>query len=67
MQNEPSFDVKSSTQDKIEGTAREVVGKFKVNAAKVVGNRRLEAEGNIDQIVGAAQKKVGEIKKTLGG
>ena len=67
MQNEPSFDVKSSAQDKIEGTAREVVGKFKVIAAKAVGNPKLEAEGNNDQVVGGAQKKVGEIKKELGG
>lgn len=67
MQNEPSFDVKSSTQDKIEGTAREAVGKFKVIAAKVTGNPRLEAEGHIDQVVGGAQKKVGEIKKVIGG
>jgi uncharacterized protein YjbJ (UPF0337 family) len=67
MQNEPSFDVKSSTQDKIEGTARETVGKFKVIAAKVTGNHKLEAEGRIDEIVGGAQKKVGEIKKVIGG
>lgn len=67
MQNEPSFDVKSSTQDKIEGTAREAVGKFKVIAAKVTGNPKLRAEGQIDQVVGGAQKKVGEIKKVLGG
>jgi uncharacterized protein YjbJ (UPF0337 family) len=67
MQNEPSFDVKSSTQDKVEGTAREVVGKFKVVAAKATGNQRLEAEGRIDQVVGGAQKKVGEIKKLIGG
>jgi uncharacterized protein YjbJ (UPF0337 family) len=66
MQNAQSFGVKSGTQDKIEGTAKEVVGKFKVVAAKAVGNPRLEAEGNIDQVVGNAQKKVGEIKKGLG-
>lgn len=66
MKNQPSFEVKSGNQDRIEGTAKEVVGKFKVAAARAVGNPRLEAEGNIDQVVGGAQKKVGEIKKGLG-
>jgi uncharacterized protein YjbJ (UPF0337 family) len=66
MQNQPSFESKSGTQDKIEGTTREVVGKFKVIAAKAVGNPRLEAEGNIDQVVGNAQKAIGNIKKGLG-
>jgi uncharacterized protein YjbJ (UPF0337 family) len=66
MQNQPSFEMKSGTQDKIEGAAKQTVGKFKVIAARAVGNPRLEAEGNIDQVVGGAQRKVGEIKKGLG-
>ena len=66
MQNAHSFEVKSGTQDKIEGAAKEVVGKFKVIAAKAVGNPRLEAEGKIEQVAGSAQKKIGDIKKGLG-
>jgi len=58
--------MKSGTQDKIEGTSKEVVGKLKVAAARAVGNPRLEAEGNVDQVVGNAQKKIGAIKKSLG-
>jgi uncharacterized protein YjbJ (UPF0337 family) len=66
MQNAQSFEVKSGAQDKVEGSAKQAVGKFKVIAAKAVGNPRLEAEGKIDQVVGGAQKKTGEIKQKLG-
>jgi uncharacterized protein YjbJ (UPF0337 family) len=66
MQNAQSFEVKSGAQDRIEGAAKEIVGKFKVVAAKAVGNPRLEAEGNIERVLGGAQKKVGEIKRKLG-
>lgn len=66
MQKEQSFEVKSGAQDRVEGVARQAVGKFKVCAAQVVGSPRLRAEGDIDQIVGDAQRKIGEIKKALG-
>jgi uncharacterized protein YjbJ (UPF0337 family) len=63
MEKEQSVGVKSSTQDKIEGTAKNCAGKIKEEAGKAVGNPRLEAKGVCDQIEGKAQKKVGEIKK----
>jgi uncharacterized protein YjbJ (UPF0337 family) len=66
MQKEQSVDVKSSTQDRIEGTAKILAGKIKEQAGKAVGNPRLEAKGDCDQIEGSAQKKVGEIKKVFG-
>ena len=66
MQKEQSFGAKSGPQDKIEGTAKALVGKIKEEAGKAVGNPRLEAKGDCDQIKGNAQKKVGEIKKVLG-
>jgi uncharacterized protein YjbJ (UPF0337 family) len=53
-------------QDKIGGSAKTLAGKIKEHAAKAVGNPRLEAKGDCDQIEGNAQKKVGEIKKVLG-
>ena len=58
--------MKSSTQDKIEGSAKTLAGKIKEEAGKAVGNPRLEAKGDCDQIEGNAQKKVGEIKKVFG-
>jgi uncharacterized protein YjbJ (UPF0337 family) len=66
MQKEQSVDVKSGTQDKIEGSAKALAGKIKEEAGKTVGNPRLEAKGDCDQIEGNAQKKVGEIKKVFG-
>jgi uncharacterized protein YjbJ (UPF0337 family) len=66
MKNEPSFEVKSATQDKIEGTSKNLTGKIKEATGKAVGNPRLEAQGDVDQIEGQAQKKVGEIKKAFG-
>ena len=66
MQKEQPVDVKSGTQDKIEGTAKILAGKIKEEAGKAVGNPRLEAKGDCDQIEGTAQKKVGEIKKVFG-
>jgi uncharacterized protein YjbJ (UPF0337 family) len=66
MKKETSFEVKSGAQDQIEGTARNLVGKVKEGAGRAVGNPRLEARGDIDQIVGQTQKKIGEIKRALG-
>jgi uncharacterized protein YjbJ (UPF0337 family) len=58
--------MKSSTQDKVEGTAKNIAGNVKAAAGKLVGNPRLEAEGNTEKIDGKIQKKVGEIKQVLG-
>ncbi len=66
MNKNSSFETKSGTQDEIEGTAKNVTGKIKETTGKVLGNRRLEAQGDVDQILGHAQKKVGEVKRILG-
>jgi len=57
--------MKPSTQDKIEGTAKEVKGNLKQGAGKMVGNDRLRAEGRVDEVDGKVQKKVGEIEKVF--
>lgn len=57
--------MKSSTQDKAEGTAKDLKGKVKEGAGKLVGNERLQAEGRADQVDGKVQKKVGDIKKVF--
>jgi uncharacterized protein YjbJ (UPF0337 family) len=66
MKMEQPTEVKSPTQDKIEGTSKNLTGKFKEAAGKALGNPRLEAQGDVDQIKGQAQKKVGEIKSAFG-
>ena len=58
--------MKSGTQDKIEGTAKNLAGRVKEGAGKALGNPRLEAQGDCDQVKGNAQKKVGKIKKAFG-
>ena len=58
--------MKSSTQDKAEGTAKHIAGSVKETAGKAVGNPRLEADGKAEKTDGQIQVKVGEIKKVLG-
>jgi uncharacterized protein YjbJ (UPF0337 family) len=66
MQNKPSGQMKSGTEDKIEGTVKNFAGAVKRDAGKVLGNPRLEDQGETEQARGNAQKKVGEIKKVFG-
>jgi uncharacterized protein YjbJ (UPF0337 family) len=58
--------MKSSTEDKVEGTTKDIAGTFKEAAAKATGNNQLKAEGKAEQAEGQTQKKIGEIKKVLG-
>jgi len=58
--------MKSSNQDKAEGTGKDLKGKIKEGAGKAVGNERLQAEGKADQAEGKLQKKVGDVKKVFG-
>ena len=57
--------MKSSTQDKIEGSARGVAGKIKETAGRITNNPRLEARGQDEQVAGKVQKKVGDVKKVF--
>jgi uncharacterized protein YjbJ (UPF0337 family) len=57
--------MKSSNQDKVEGTGKDLKGKIKEGAGKAVGNERLQAEGKADQAEGKVQKKIGDVKKVF--
>lgn len=57
--------MKSSNQDKAEGTGKDIKGKIKEGTGKAVGNERLEAKGKAEQAEGKAQKKVGDVKKVF--
>ena len=57
--------MKSSTQDKIEGTACDVAGKLKETAGHATNNPALQARGQDEQVDGKIQKKVGDIKKVF--
>jgi uncharacterized protein YjbJ (UPF0337 family) len=57
--------MKSSTQDKIEGSARDVAGKIKEMAGRATNNPALQARGQDEQVDGKIQKKVGDLKKVF--
>ena len=58
--------MKSSKQDKAEGTFHEVKCKVKEYAWKISDNPKLEAEGTVEKITGQVQEKVGQVKKVWG-
>ena len=58
--------MKSSTQDKAEGTFHQVKGKLKEIAGELSDNPKLEDEGTGEKIAGKVQEKIGQIKKVLG-
>lgn len=57
--------MKSSTQDKSEGTMKDLKGKVKEGLGKGTDDPNLRDEGRADQAEGKVQKKVGDIKKVF--
>jgi uncharacterized protein YjbJ (UPF0337 family) len=55
----------TSTNDRVEGTFHEVKGKIKETVGQVSNNPDLESEGQVENLGGKVQKKVGQIKKVL--
>ena len=58
--------MKSSTQDKAEGTFHQIKGKIKEVAGELSDNPELEAEGTGEKVAGKVQEKIGQVKKVLG-
>jgi uncharacterized protein YjbJ (UPF0337 family) len=58
--------MKSSTQDKTEGTAKDIKGKVKEATGRAVGNPDLQDRGAAEQLEGKIQKKSGDVKKVFG-
>jgi uncharacterized protein YjbJ (UPF0337 family) len=54
-----------STTDKVKGAANQVGGKIKEGVGKAIGNEQMQAEGNVQQIKGKAQQKLGEAKDAV--
>jgi len=50
-------------KDQVKGTMDKAKGSVKEAAGKAVGNKDLEAEGQVDKAGGAVQKKVGDVKQ----
>ncbi len=54
-------------KDRIAGSAKVIIGKFKSAFGKTVGDAKLESDGKADEVVGKAQNAVGGLKDTLKG
>jgi uncharacterized protein YjbJ (UPF0337 family) len=54
-------------KDRVVGSAKQIKGTVKQVVGKVVGDTKLEAEGNADKIEGQVQNAVGGFKDTLKG
>jgi uncharacterized protein YjbJ (UPF0337 family) len=52
-------------KDQVKGRVKTSKGKAKEAAGKLVGNDRLKAKGQIDQIAGKVQAGYGDIKNDL--
>jgi uncharacterized protein YjbJ (UPF0337 family) len=50
-------------KEHVKGAADKVAGKTKEVAGHVSGNKKLEAEGKVDQLKGAAHSAVGDVKE----
>jgi uncharacterized protein YjbJ (UPF0337 family) len=53
-------------KDQVNGRAETLKGDVKEAAGKVVGNERLTAEGQAEQVTGKVQSKVGDVKNDVG-
>jgi uncharacterized protein YjbJ (UPF0337 family) len=54
-------------KDRIAGSAKQVKGAVKQAVGKVVGDAKLESEGNADKIEGKVQNAIGGFKDALKG
>lgn len=58
--------MKTSTQDRVEGHAKDLKGKVKEGAGTAMNKPGLRDEGRADQDEGTVQRKTGEVKKVFG-
>jgi len=57
--------MKQSIKDKALGKFHEAKGKVKEKVGRAVNTPDLEAEGQVENIRGKVQKKIGEVEKVL--
>jgi uncharacterized protein YjbJ (UPF0337 family) len=55
----------SINEDQVKGRADQAQGKVKEVVGKVVGNKDLEAKGNIQKNVGSVQASLGDAKEDI--
>jgi uncharacterized protein YjbJ (UPF0337 family) len=54
-------------KDRIKGSAEQAKGAVKEAAGKVLGDKKLEAEGKSDKVAGKVQNAIGGLKDALRG
>ncbi len=59
-------DVMNSFMDKVRGLFNQVTGRIKQSMSKGTGDKRLENEGNVQELKGKGQKIVGHTKDIVG-
>jgi uncharacterized protein YjbJ (UPF0337 family) len=52
-------------KDQVKGRTKEVEGKVNEITGKVVGDKKLEVKGKIQQIGGEARAKLGDVKQNV--
>ena len=52
-------------KDQVKGRVEQAKGAIKETTGKVVGNKKLETEGQIDQVGGKAQADYGDLKEDV--
>jgi uncharacterized protein YjbJ (UPF0337 family) len=52
--------MKASRKNRTRGSAKEIKGHLKEKSGRLVGNRRMEAEGRVERGTGKIRRKVGE-------
>ncbi len=50
-------------REQAKGTMDQVIGKIKETAGKLTGDRRTEIDGQVQQIKGKAEEKIGDLKR----
>jgi uncharacterized protein YjbJ (UPF0337 family) len=54
-------------KEHVKGAVDTAVGKTKEAIGQAIGNKKLEAEGKVDQLKGAAHNAAGNVKDALKG
>jgi len=57
--------MKASSKNRTRGSATEIKGHVKEKAGRLVGNRRMEAEGRVQRGAGKIRRKVGEAENLV--
>lgn len=52
-------------KERIKGAAQKIKGSIEKTVGRLTGNRKLEAEGHVDKVIGSARDGVGKAKDAV--